>query len=238
MNPREPGRRDDLGPANDTPLLQLIGVCKHFDRDAPVLRDVDLRIDAGERVALLGESGSGKSTLLNLIAGLERPDAGQILFEGRPVHAMGERDTAFLRRARMGFVFQAFHLLPYLSAYHNVALPLVLTDTAPAEAGRLAEEALERVGLGNRLYALPAQLSGGEQQRVALARALIHRPLLVLADEPTGNLDPANAAIALDILTRHVTDCGAALLMVTHSTQAAAIATRRIRLAEQRLVDA
>ncbi|MFT3803074.1 MAG: ABC transporter ATP-binding protein [Burkholderiaceae bacterium] len=224
-------------PTDDAPLLRLIGVCKHFDRDSPVLRDVDLRIDAGERVALLGESGSGKSTLLNLIAGLEKPDAGRILFDGQAVETMDERRTAGLRRRRIGFVFQAFHLLPYLDAQRNVALPLLLNGVARDTAWQAAGRALDRLGLARRRTVLPAELSGGEQQRVALARALIHRPALVLADEPTGNLDPSHAATALRTLTEHIDESGAALLMVTHSMQAAAIAQRRVRLVDQRLVD-
>ena len=219
--------RGDTGAA--PPALALDGVGRRFG-ERWVLRDVSLRIAPGERVALLGESGSGKSTLLNLIAGLERPDAGRILVAGTAMHALDDDQAARFRRHALGFVFQAFHLIPHLDAVRNVAVALLLAGVGEAEAMRRAHDMLERVGLAARAHAPPRQLSGGEQQRVALARALVHRPTLLLADEPTGNLDPANAARALALIAGQVADSGAALLMVTHSEQAAALADRRYRL--------
>ena len=200
-----------------------------------MLRDVDLTIAAGERIALLGESGSGKSTLLNLIAGLETADSGQIYVGDTAVHALNADQAAIFRRRSIGFAFQAFHLLPHLSAQRNVAVPLLLNGIAAAQALEQAREALGRVGLADRAGALPGELSGGEQQRVALMRALIHRPLLVLADEPTGNLDPKSAAGALREIEEQVGRSGAALLIATHSEQAAAIAGRRLLLVDYRL---
>jgi putative ABC transport system ATP-binding protein len=218
-------------PAAAAPLvLAARGLHKRYRPERSVLAGVDLTLAAGERVALLGESGVGKSTLLNLIAGLERPDAGEVHVLGHPVHRLPEAEAARLRAHAIGFVFQAFHLLPHLTLWQNVALPLLLGAVAPAEARARSRSMLERVGLGDRCDALPRVLSGGEQQRVALARALVHRPRLILADEPTGNLDPASAAAALALIETCVREDGAALLLVTHSAQAAAIAPRRLRL--------
>ncbi|HYF60969.1 MAG TPA: ABC transporter ATP-binding protein [Burkholderiaceae bacterium] len=208
----------------------MAGVRKRFGPDREVLAGIDLAIGAGERVALLGESGVGKSTLLNLVAGLERPDAGEILIAGEPLHALDDDAAARLRARAIGFVFQAFHLLPHLRLWQNVAIPLLLARETPGRAREAAEAMLARVGLGARAGALPRELSGGEQQRVALARALVHRPRLILADEPTGNLDPRTAGAALALIDEQVREHGAALLMVTHSQQAAAIAGRRLEL--------
>jgi putative ABC transport system ATP-binding protein len=179
---------------------------------------------------LLGESGAGKSTLLNLIAGLEPADEGLIELDGTPVQALDDAASAALRRRTLGFVFQAFHLIAHMSAARNVAIPLLLNGVAPGDALAAAVRILGELGLGERGESLPAQLSGGEQQRVALARALVHSPALLLADEPTGNLDPASAGIALRLLATQVREHGAAMLMVTHSEHAAAIADRRLRL--------
>jgi len=209
--------------------LLIDGVTKSFE-GRKLLDAVSMRIAPGESVALLGESGTGKSTLLNLIAGLEPVDAGRILIGDDDVCAMSARAAAELRGRRIGFVFQAFHLLPYLSAERNVAVPLLLAGAEPGQAVAAARELLGQVGLSDRAAAMPRQLSGGEQQRVALARALVHRPALVLADEPTGNLDPATAAVVLRLIAERVRASGATLLMVTHSGQAAAIADRRWRL--------
>jgi len=221
-----PARPLDMPP----PLLDVVGLHKRFGPEREVLADISLRIRAGERVALLGESGVGKSTLLNLIAGLERPDAGQVLLAGEPMHTLPEAAAARLRARAIGFVFQAFHLLPHLRLWQNVAIPLLLASRPPDEARARAEAMLGRVGLGDRATALPRELSGGEQQRVALARALVHAPALILADEPTGNLDPRTAARALALIDEQVREHGTALLMVTHSEQAATIAERRLRL--------
>ncbi len=219
------------------PVLILDRVGKRFG-ERVMLSDVSLVLQPGERVALLGESGSGKSTLLNVIAGLEPHDEGVVRVMGEPVDGRDPDAAAQLRRTHIGFVFQAFHVLPYLDAAHNVALPLLLTGVGPAAALARAREALARVGLADHAAAMPAQLSGGEQQRVALMRALVHRPSLVLADEPTGNLDPKSAAQALRVIESQVAETGAALLLVTHSEQAAAIAHRRVLLVDERLRDA
>jgi putative ABC transport system ATP-binding protein len=195
-----------------------------------LLDSVSMQVEAGQSVALLGESGTGKSTLLNMIAGLEPVDSGSIDFGDTRITALDPDAAAAFRLRRIGFVFQAFHLLPYLSAERNVAVPLLLAGIAPAAALAAAREMLSRVGLSERAAAAPRELSGGEQQRVALARSLVHRPGLVLADEPTGNLDPVTAASVLALVAEQVRASGATLLMVTHSEQAAAIADRRWRL--------
>ncbi len=212
------------------PTLEVIDLHKRFGPDREVLAGIGLTLHAGERVALLGESGVGKSTLLNLVAGLERPDSGTIHLAGQPIHAMDEDAAARVRAREVGFVFQAFHLLPHLRLWQNVAIPLLLAGVGAAEARPRAEAMLERLGLGNRCLSMPRELSGGEQQRVALARALVHRPRLILADEPTGNLDPRTGSAALALIDEQVRAHGAALLMVTHSLQAAEIAERRLRL--------
>ncbi|MBP8307870.1 MAG: ABC transporter ATP-binding protein [Burkholderiaceae bacterium] len=215
-------------------LLELDGVGRRYG-PRWVLRDLSLRIGAGERVALLGESGSGKSTLLNLIAGLEAPDTGSIELDGQAVHRIGADAAARLRSTRLGFVFQAFHLISHLDLAQNVAVPLLLIGMARRPALKRATELLHRLGLGDRHGSLPRELSGGEQQRVALARALVHRPMLVLADEPTGNLDPTSAGRAISLLRDEIAASGAALLMVTHSAQAAAACDRRLELDEHGL---
>jgi putative ABC transport system ATP-binding protein len=221
----------------DIAALSFIDVHKRYGREREVLAGITLRIGARERVALLGESGVGKSTLLNLAAALDRPDAGSIHIAGQPVHSLTEDEAARLRRRDIGFVFQAFHLLPHLALWQNVAIPLLLNQLPVGEARARAAGLLDAVGLAGRHDALPGELSGGEQQRVALARALVHRPRLVLADEPTGNLDPRTAASALALMREQVEATGAALLMVTHSAQAAAIAQRRLRLTTAGLED-
>jgi putative ABC transport system ATP-binding protein len=191
-----------------------------------VLHDVSLRVAPGQHVAIMGESGAGKSTLLNLIAGLDRPDAGEIRIEGIELGALEENARTLLRRQRLGFVFQAFHLLPYLSVARNVALPLALNGIGGADAERRVEELLAAVGLAARGASAPAELSGGEMQRVAIARALAHRPAVLLADEPTGNLDPGIASTVLTLLRNQVRRDGAAGILVTHSAAAAASADR------------
>ena len=195
--------------------------------DVPVFAGVDLDLEAGEIVALLGESGSGKSTLLNCLAGLDEADAGSIQFDGQDLRAMDDEARSALRRQKLGFVFQAFHLLPHLSVADNVALPLRLLGQR--DDGRV-QQMLEAVDLGSLSARMPRQLSGGQLQRVALARALVHRPLLVLADEPTGNLDARHAAEVLALLRRCTREAGAACLLVTHSEVAAQAADRRLRL--------
>ncbi|WP_284614559.1 ABC transporter ATP-binding protein [Aquabacterium humicola] len=195
--------------------------------ETPVFADVSLDIARGEFVAMLGESGVGKSTLLNCIAGLDEADAGEIVLDREAVRTLSEPGRARLRREKLGFVFQAFHLLPHLSVAENVALPLLLLDRPD---GQRVAQLLAAVGLAGLGARSPAQLSGGQLQRVALARALVHRPLLILADEPTGNLDPATASRMLDVLQAQVRAEGAACLLVTHSAAAAARADRVLRL--------
>ena len=195
--------------------------------DTPVFAGVSLQLQRGEFVALLGESGVGKSTLLNSIAGLELPDAGRVLIHGSDIAGMNETARALLRRTQLGFVFQAFHVLPHLSVHDNVALPLLLQGRR--NDARVAT-VLQAVGLQALAARLPAQLSGGQLQRVAIARAVVHQPGLILADEPTGNLDPGTAARVLELLREQVLQAGAACLLVTHSAAAAALADRRLLL--------
>lgn len=213
-------------------LLSLKGVEKRFG-DAPVFGSADLEIRPGEFVALLGESGVGKSTLLNCIAGLEPPSRGSIVLDDRPVHQLGDDELAALRREHLGFIFQAFHVLPHLSVRQNVALPLLLLGR-PEDAR--VEAMLAAVGLAGFGERLPQTLSGGQLQRVAIARALVHRPRLILADEPTGNLDPLTARAVLDLLVEQVHREGSACLLVTHSPAAAARADRVLRLTTDGLV--
>ncbi|UAK26662.1 ABC transporter ATP-binding protein [Sphingomonas nostoxanthinifaciens] len=197
-----------------------------------------MRLRAGELVAIMGESGVGKSTFLNLIAGLDTPDAGSVVLDGTDLATLDEDGRAALRRARIGFVFQAFHILPHLTLGQNVGLPLALLRAAPADVRSRAKELLTAVGLSGRDADYPSQLSGGELQRVAIARALAHRPALILADEPTGNLDPETAARVLALLVAQLREAGASALLVTHSDVAAASADRVMRLTSAGLVPA
>ena len=196
---------------------------------------LDLDLEGGEYIAVMGESGVGKSTLLNLIAGLDTPDAGSIMLESSDLAALDDDARTLLRRSRVGFVFQAFHVLPYLTVGWNVALPLVLLGQREREAQAQARDMLDRVGMGDRAGSMPRELSGGELQRVAIARALVHRPRLVLADEPTGNLDPDTARSVAQLLRSSIKDRGAAGILVTHSRAAAATADRVMLLASQGL---
>ena len=207
-------------------MLQLQGLSKSFG-DTPVFRDVGFTVARGEFVALVGESGVGKSTLLNCIAGLERPDRGRLQLAGQDLLALGEDARARLRRSQLGFVFQAFHVLPHLSVAENVSLPLLLLGRP--DAARV-QAVLDAVGLGALGARMPAQLSGGQLQRVAIARAVVHAPALILADEPTGNLDPATAERVLSALVAQVRDSGAACLLVTHSQAATRHADRVLLL--------
>jgi putative ABC transport system ATP-binding protein len=209
-------------------VLSIRGLAKRFAGPRPrtVLAGIDLDLQAGEYVAVRGESGSGKSTLLNLVAGLDRPDAGAIGLDGVDLARLDDDALTGLRRRRMGFVFQAFHILPYLDVAQNVALPLALNGALDRVGETRVGEMLAAVGLGDRAASRPSELSGGELQRVAIARALVHRPRLVLADEPTGNLDPAAAAQVLELLRSSVKREGAAGILVTHSPLAAATADR------------
>ena len=214
--------------------LEITGLTRSYD-GSPVFSGVDLRLARGEFVALLGESGVGKSTLLNCIAGLDDPDGGQVVLAGALVRSLPEPARARLRREKLGFVFQAFHLLPHLNVAENVALPLLLLGRPDDTRVAALLAAVGLAGLGHRS---PAQLSGGQLQRVALARALVHQPLLILADEPTGNLDPGTAERMLDLLVAQVRQEGAACLLVTHSAAAAARADRVLRLTATGIVAA
>jgi len=218
-------------------MLTLSNVSKSYQGTQPrnVLRAVNLELRAGECVAIMGESGTGKSTLLNLAAGLDRPDTGQILFEGQDLATLDDDAVTLERRQKMGFVFQAFHVLPNLSAAQNIALPLLLNGVGAKDVAERVAAALASVGLEGRADTMPRELSGGELQRVAIARALVHRPRLVLADEPTGNLDHDTAMRILHLLRELTRQHGAAALLVTHSAVAAATADRVLRLTSQGL---
>ena len=209
--------------------LVVDGLAKRYG-DATVFEGVHLRVQPGEFVAIVGDSGVGKSTLLNCLAGLDTWDSGHILHGSTDLGLLDETQRALWRRIHVGFVFQAFHVLPHLDVAHNVALPLLLLQRPDPE--RVAQM-LAAVGLGDLGARLPAQLSGGQLQRVAIARALVHRPSLLLADEPTGNLDPGTAARTMDVLLAQTREHGAALVLVTHSDAAAARADRVLRLTAQ-----
>lgn len=236
-------------------VLLLDSVTKTFQgaRAHSVFRNLNLQLDAGEYIAIMGESGSGKSTLLNLIAGLDRPDSGRIELDGQALQELNDDQATRLRRRAMGFVFQAFHVLPQLSVARNVELPLLLLDIGQDAAQPRVQAMLEAVGLGDRCDSLPRELSGGELQRVAIARALVHRPRLLLADEPTGNLDQDSATQILTLLRQQIKGQGARDarrppgsreasgeprtmgILVTHSVRAAASADRVLLLTAQGL---
>lgn len=220
----------------DPPRIELRSLAKTFrsgGRDLPILRNVDLTVVAGDSVAVLGPSGSGKSTLLALIAGLDRPTAGEVLLDGAPVHDLSEDRLALLRRRRIGFVFQSFQLLSNMTALENVMLPLELLRVARPR--RAARDMLARVGLAEREHHYPAQLSGGEQQRVALARAFAPEPAVLLADEPTGNLDRATGEQVLALMADLRSRTGTTLVLVTHDLSAAERADRRLLLEDGQL---
>jgi len=208
-------------------VLRLSGVTKRFGGRI-VLNDISLEVGAGEYIAIIGDSGIGKSTLLNVMAGLEPVDEGKVLFKGKDLTSLDDDALTLLRRDHFGFVFQAFHVLPQLDVEQNVALPLLLRKTPNREI--LARKAISSVGLAGRENSPPRELSGGELQRVAIARALVGDPALILADEPTGNLDPDNARQVLDLLKTEAKSRGAAAILATHSEAAAAGCDRRYRL--------
>jgi putative ABC transport system ATP-binding protein len=215
------------------PALEVVDVTRVYELDGvqvTALAGVSLRIDRGEHVAIVGPSGSGKSTLMHLLGALDRPTSGRLLLDGRDVEGMSDTELAELRNKTIGFVFQSFQLLPRTSAVDNVGLPLVYRGIRKAERRRLAAAALEAVSMGHRLGHHPAQLSGGEQQRVAIARALVGEPAVLLADEPTGNLDSRNGADVLAVLDELNRDHGVAVVIVTHDRDVAEQAPRRIHV--------
>ena len=214
-------------------VVRTVGLTRRYkmgDTQVDALRGVDLTVTRREFVALVGPSGSGKSTVLNLVGGLDQPTSGQVWINGTELSASDERTLTRHRRQHVGFVFQSFNLLPRLTAKENVALPLMFSGVPEKERLARAEELLERVGLGPRLTHRPTQLSGGEQQRVAIARALVGEPALLLADEPTGNLDSATGAEIMRLLKALNQERGLTLLVVTHDPEIAAFATRTVRL--------
>jgi len=219
-------------------VLIVRGLSRSFregERLHRVLAGLDVEIAQGETVAIVGRSGSGKSTLLNLICGIDRPDSGTIEIAGEAITAMSERQRTLFRRRHLGFVYQFFNLIPTLDVEENVRLALELNGIRGAAARKRASQALEQVGLADRLHSSPDALSGGEQQRVAIARALIHEPLVLLADEPTGNLDDESASQVMSLLHRLVSTRGSTLVIATHAATVAASAERVFELREGRL---
>ena len=208
----------------------------HGDTSVHALRDVSVQFERGRFTAIMGPSGSGKSTLMHLLGGLDRPTGGTLRITGRDVRELGATELAGLRNRTIGFVFQSFHLLPRTTAVDNVALPLVYAGVRAGERRRRAAELLDRVGLGHRLRHRPNELSGGEQQRVAIARALVTGPSLLLADEPTGNLDSATGAEVLALLEQLNRESGVAVVVVTHDQDVAGRAARQIRMLDGRIV--
>jgi putative ABC transport system ATP-binding protein len=215
----------------DPAVLRLENLTKRYRREGPpVFEDLNLELHEGEYLAVMGESGVGKSTLLNVLAGLDKPDSGRVLLEGLDLSAMDDDATTLLRRRSVGFVFQAFHVLPYLSVEQNVALPLELLGIAAAERSRRTAEMMEGVGIAPLARRYARELSGGEVQRVAIARALVHKPRLLLADEPTGNLDPRSAAQILELLRTQIKANSGSGILITHSRTAADTADRILML--------
>jgi putative ABC transport system ATP-binding protein len=221
------------------PLVQIEHVAKAYRRGrqlVPVLTDITLSIAAGDFMALMGPSGSGKSTLLNLIAGIDKPDSGVLRVAGLDITSLGERELADWRASHIGFIFQFYNLMPVLSAFENVELPLLLTALSRRERRERAAMTLEMVGLGDRMDHLPGELSGGQQQRVAIARAVVTDPALIAADEPTGDLDRASAAEVLDLMKRLNRELGKTIIMVTHDANAAQQARTIVHLEKGELL--
>jgi putative ABC transport system ATP-binding protein len=238
---KHPGARqlNDRVNQDGNSVLWVRGLAKSYydgSTEHPVLRDIDLTTARGECLALLGRSGSGKSTLLNLLAGIDRPDRGEVSILGQPVSRLGEPELTLFRRRHIGFVYQFFNLIPTLTVSENLALPLELNQVREGAGRDRVAGMLERVGLSGRDDAFPDQLSGGEQQRVAIARALIHEPALVLADEPTGNLDARTGEQILGLLTELFREQGRTLILVTHSLAVSRVAHRVLSIEEGRLV--
>jgi len=217
------------------PAIEMHAVHKRYRLDhveVHALRGIDLSVAPGELVAITGPSGSGKSTLMNVIGCLDQPDNGEFRLDGEDVMGLDANALAHLRNRKLGFVFQGFNLLPRTSALENVEAPLVYSGVERGERHHRARELLERLGLGDRTHHLPTQLSGGQQQRVAIARALVNRPSLILADEPTGNLDTATSMEILDVLTALNRDEGVTIVLITHEPDVAACATRQLTLCD------
>jgi len=219
------------------PALQVLSLTKSY-AGRPILRDVSFQLTAGERTALIGPSGSGKTTLLNCISGVDHGDGGQVLLAGSEVQLLDAEELARVRREKIGMVFQFFHLLPTLTVAENVELPLQLLGLPLSERDARVRGLLERMGVQHRSQALPSELSGGEMQRTAIARAVVHRPSVLLADEPTGNLDSRTGDEVLDLLAEVVRETNAALLMVTHSPEAARRCDRVLSMKDGVLVEA
>jgi putative ABC transport system ATP-binding protein len=232
------GKTTDVGQDNFIRLEDLSKSYQEGEHTRVVLRDVNATFAKGEFVAILGKSGTGKSTLLNLISGIDRADSGAIWLDGQNLTALDERQRTLFRRHSIGFVFQFFNLIPTLTVWENVVLPLELKSVTVEEVHRRAESLLDAVGLLDRRESFPDRLSGGEQQRVAIARALVHDPLLVLADEPTGNIDGETGQQVLALLDRLTRQAGKNLILVTHSAEGAAYADRILHLRDGQLVGA
>jgi putative ABC transport system ATP-binding protein len=221
-------------------LVELRSLCKSYPEGAGerlVLRDLDMHIGSGEIVALVGRSGCGKSTLLNLISGIDAPTGGTVRVADTDLTALSERQRTLFRRRHIGFIFQFFNLIPTLTVRENLLLPLELQGPVGPSQRQQADELLAAVGLADRAQSYPDRLSGGEQQRVAIARAIIHRPQLLLADEPTGNLDAESGQLVLALLQRLTQEAGLTLLLVTHSDEVAAIAHRTLTMRAGRLLE-
>ena len=221
------------------PIIQFIDVHKSYRNGAqPVtaLEAVNLSLHAGDFVTIMGPSGGGKTTLLNLLAGLDLPDKGQIILNGRKVSDLSDHDLTLLRRKEIGIVFQFFNLMPTLTVMENVELPLLLAHSSRTDGQRI-KTLLNYVGLWHRAYSFPAELSGGEMQRVAIARALVHQPTILLADEPTGNLDSENGMKILDLMKQASTDFQTTVILVTHNPQVAKIGNRRFEIRDGKLTD-
>ena len=223
---------------DNTPVLDAVAVDKVYKQNAErlsVIRGLDLRIDVAEQIAIVGSSGCGKSTLLHVLAGLDTPDSGNVSVDGQNIYQMSDAKRGFLRAEKLGFVYQFHHLLAEFTAVENVAMPLLIARESTAKARQAATELLTKVGLGDRLKHKPGELSGGERQRAAIARALINRPRLVMADEPTGNLDEETAAFVYELMLDLNRELGTAFLIVPHDTRLAARMQTSYRLSGGKL---
>ena len=220
-------------------IIQFVDISKSYQNGATsvtALKGVNLSFDAGDFVTIMGPSGGGKTTLLNLLAGLDLPDQGQIYLQGRKVSDLSDHDLTLLRRKEIGFVFQFFNLMPTLTIQENVELPLLLAHSSRTEGGRV-QTLLEYVGLWDRAQSFPAELSGGEMQRIAIARALVHQPVILLADEPTGNLDSENGQKIIELMKRAATDFNTTVILVTHNPQIAEFGNLHFEIRDGKLTD-